>query len=604
LTAAQASRKIAPQPGGAPMNEFESNDKKAGFSMKLWRGERMCLIGFDVDNPEPDLVGFAIECREPGKPSFLPLLNRLAFSYDAPVADAVTGARKFPSTEAPFQKFRWVHFPHEPRAGLYAYRATKMHMPQDGKLKKGTALELSVSLDPVTYDGFLDVGFTRNFASSQAFRDKFPNKDIDEIGKKIIPSSADAGLSFKKFPGDIYDWLGFEAHDLIFGFLDSVVADGDVTLDVFAYDFNEPDLLARLEKLGHRLRAIVDDSTTKKKGVTTGHGTAASAESKAAKKLASSAGAANVKRTHFSKLQHHKVFIAKRHGKPFKVLVGSTNFSFRGLYIQANNVLVFDQPDVAQLYASVFEAAFKNPDAFKADALASKWHLVQAAGQPAVHFCFSPHTSSDLSLNPVRGAIDQANSSVLYSVAFLNQIKSGPTKEAFDRLMTRPVFSYGVVDKASGMEIKKPDGSVGLVDFAFLADKAPEPFKSEWSGGKGINVHHKFVVTDFSEPTAKVFTGSSNLSPTGETGNGDHLIMIEDRKIAIGYAIEALRVFDHLHFRSRMRDALKQTGSGHAKAPESLKLRKPTAISGKPAWFPEYYVAASQRERDRELFAR
>jgi len=34
------------------------------------------------------------------------------------------------------------------------------------------------------------------------------------------------------------------------------------------------------------------------------------------------------------------------------------------------------------------------------------------------------------------------------------------------------------------------------VDFAFLAKRAPEPFKSEWSGGKGINVHHKFVVPD------------------------------------------------------------------------------------------------------------
>ena len=34
------------------------------------------------------------------------------------IATAVTGARKYPSTQAPFQKFRWIDFPFEPR-GAY-----------------------------------------------------------------------------------------------------------------------------------------------------------------------------------------------------------------------------------------------------------------------------------------------------------------------------------------------------------------------------------------------------------------------------------------------------------------------------------------------------
>ena len=36
--------------------------------------------------------------------------------------------------------------------------------------KDSFSLKRSISLDPVTYPGFLDVGFTRNFAPSQAFR--------------------------------------------------------------------------------------------------------------------------------------------------------------------------------------------------------------------------------------------------------------------------------------------------------------------------------------------------------------------------------------------------------------------------------------------------
>jgi len=583
------------------MSDFENRKTDDGFTLKLWRGERTCLLGFDVKHPEPDFVGFAIECRPPGENDFFPLSNRISFSSGNPATGGVTGARKFPSLEAPFQKFRWVHFPFEPKKGDYRYRATKMHMPSDGTLKKGKSITLPISLDPVTYADFLDVGFTRNFASSQAFRDRFPDvANVEEEASKLLPERADDGLDFVKSDAEIYDWLGFEARDLIFDFLDRAVKDTKITLDVFAYDFNEPDLLARLEKMKKRLRIVIDDSTDKKEdGTLQGHGTPGSAESQAAKRLRASAGAANVKRTHFKNLQHHKVFVARRNGSPVRVLAGSTNFSFRGIYIQSNNVLVFDDADVAGLYGRVFDAAFADPSSFPSEDLARTWHVVEKNGKPRLQFCFSPHPSSDLSLNPVRGAIDQATSSVFYSVAFLNQIKSGPTKEAFDRLMQRPVFSYGVSDKRGRLEVRKPDGSIGLVDFAFLAKNAPEPFRSEWSGGRGINVHHKFVVTDFNLPTAKVFTGSSNLAPSGEKGNGDHLILIEDRRVATGYAIEALRIFDHLHFRTMMKAAKKPAGGKK----ERLELKKPTAISGKPAWFESSYVPDSRRARDRELFS-
>ena len=103
--------------------------------------------------------------------------------------------------------------------------------------------------------------------------------------------------------------------------------------------------------------------------------------------------------------------------------------------------------------------------------------------------------------------------------------------------------------------MKKPDGTFGIVDFNYLVGITPMPFKAEWSGGEGIHEHHKFVVTDFSLRSAKVFTGSSNLSPSGEAGNGDNLVMVEDPRVATSYAIEALRVFDHLHFRTVMSDA-------------------------------------------------
>ena len=174
------------------MSDFTDQANKEGFYSKLWRGERMTLIGFDVDEPEPDFVGFAIEFKAPGEREFKPLLNRIAFSYSRPAAEAVTGARLFDSREAPFQKFRWVHFPAEPKDGRYRYRVTKRHMRDDKTLFSGTSMELDLSLEQVTYDEMVDVGFTRNFASSQAYREQFGNNP------NIIPAESEDGLEFEK----------------------------------------------------------------------------------------------------------------------------------------------------------------------------------------------------------------------------------------------------------------------------------------------------------------------------------------------------------------------------------------------------------------------
>lgn len=567
------------------MDGFTNSKTIDGFSVKLWRGERMALIGMDVDEPEPDLAGFSIEVQSPGSDTFQPLRNRLNFAYGGtPAVEAVNGYRNYPSTEAPFQKFRWIHFPYDPKGGEYTYRVTKKHMKDDGSLVNGTSITLDISLDVAVYEGFLDVGFTRNFASSQAYADKYKNNE------GVIPVEADQGLDFKKIPGDVYQWLGFEAYQLIFDFLNDVAGDETLDLDFFAYDLNEPDIVGLLEQIGPRLRAIIDNSGEHKPDT--------SAESQAAERLAKSAGADHVQRMHFSGLQHNKVLIAKRNGEAVRVLFGSTNFSFRGIYIQANNALVFRAPEAAGLFEEVFDLAFTNPKGFASNPVAKQWHLVQITGKPPVHFCFSPHKDADLSLSPVGAAIDQATSSVFFSIAFLNQAKSGAVREAIDRLEEKTVFSYGISDRANGLNVKKPDGSTGIVDFEFLAKNAPEPFKSEWSGGTGIHEHHKFVVTDFNLPTAKVFTGSSNLSVSGEEKNGDNMVMIEDPMVATSYAIEALRIFDHLHFRSWMQDASADGGE------ESLTLKKPTAISGKPAWFEEYYVEGSQAANDRKLFSR
>ena len=168
-----------------------------------------------------------------------------------------------PSTNAPIQKFRWVHFPwHADKDGEFLYRVTPMFMDQSGTLSRGEPQEASIALMRETIPGKLNVAFTRGYVSSQSFVEKFaPDRKLGTL----IPDNAKDGLTFKpthKEAEEAYAWMGFEARASILEVLDeAIAAKADVRL--IAYDFNMPEIVTRLERLGKRLKVIIDDSTAK-----------------------------------------------------------------------------------------------------------------------------------------------------------------------------------------------------------------------------------------------------------------------------------------------------------------------------------------------------
>jgi phosphatidylserine/phosphatidylglycerophosphate/cardiolipin synthase-like enzyme len=164
------------------------------------------------------------------------------------------------------------------------------------------------------------------------------------------------------------------------------------------------------------------------------------------------------------------------------------------------------------------------------------------------------------------------------------------------------IFSYGISDhkvpglddETAGVDVQKPDGKVALVNPTALGKDAPEPFKSEPTGGGGTRMHHKFIVIDFDKPTARMYMGSYNFSVAADTSNGENLLLVRDRRIAVSYVVEALRIFDHYHFRVAQLEA--------ATAKKKLVLARPPGKPGERAWWEEDYTNA-RKIRDRELFA-
>jgi phosphatidylserine/phosphatidylglycerophosphate/cardiolipin synthase-like enzyme len=103
-------------------------------------------------------------------------------------------------------------------------------------------------------------------------------------------------------------------------------------------------------------------------------------------------------------------------------------------------------------------------------------------------------------------------------------------------------------------------------------------------------MHHKFVVLDFNLASARVYTGSYNFSGPADTKNGENLIRIRDRRVAVSYTIEAIRLFDHYHFRVKQLQA--------STALSTLELQEPPAAGQNAWWFEDYSVPVKIRDRD------
>lgn len=564
--------------------QVSGGNAAALFTLKLHRGDGMTLIAMNwkTGKPTKDFVGFAIEYKEPGGDRFFPLKNRLAFRG----GDDVINPRKLSTRLSPIQKFRWVHFPRNAElAGDFLYRVTPVFMNAQDELSYGDFQEAAIELRRETYPGQLNVTFTRGFVSSQAFVDRYESAGPIST---LLPAKAVDGLTFKPThpkTGEALSWMGFEARSAILELLDQAIADTTAQVRVVAYDLSERDIVSRLEQLGPRLTIIIDDSAD--------HGEAHSGETQAATRLEASAGAAQVKRQHMLNLQHNKLIIVE--GQTHRVVCGSTNFSWRGLFVQSNNAIVLQGEKAVKPFRKAFDAYWSQAANAFGDTASARFTSLGLDGIDA-RAAFSPHGPSNALLETIAKDIaDKTSSSLLYSLAFLFQT-SGPVRDAIKKVSSKKdIFVYGISDrKVGGLELQKPDGNLAPVFPSALSKNVPAPFQEEPTGGGGIRLHHKFVVIDFDKPTARVYLGSYNFSSPADLKNGENLLLIRDRRIAVSYVVEALRIFDHYHFRVVQQEA--------KEARTELVLARPPRKAGEKPWWAEDFTNA-RKIRDRKLFA-
>jgi len=203
--------------------------------------------------------------------------------------------------------------------------------------------------------------------------------------------------------------MGFEAREAILDVLDQAIADTGAQVRVVAYDLNQPDIVTRLEKLGPRVKVIIDDSAD--------HGAKGSAENEAEQRLIKLK--IEVRRQHLASLQHNK-FIAVNGPKAQLAVCGSTNFSWRAFYVQNNNALVLQGKDAVKPFLEAFDNYWNNSTGKPAADVAGfaattsvKWAGLGLTGIDAM-IAFSPHSASNALLKTIADDVQTSTTSSLF----------------------------------------------------------------------------------------------------------------------------------------------------------------------------------------------
>jgi hypothetical protein len=152
----------------------------------------------------------------------------------------------------PLPEFRWLHVPTSSfdareEFGTYKYRVTPRYMTNDklAPLDTNLTVEIEMEVEPFR-KGKLKIGFTRGFMISQAYSRRFGNDtSIRPKNDELLFDISDTSGTYPeelKFVGgkkysykDQYEWMGWQAHDLLFNTLAEMKNDAAITVDIFAY---------------------------------------------------------------------------------------------------------------------------------------------------------------------------------------------------------------------------------------------------------------------------------------------------------------------------------------------------------------------------------
>ncbi|MHB9038930.1 MAG: phospholipase D-like domain-containing protein [Armatimonadota bacterium] len=270
--------------------------------------------------------------------------------------------------------------------------------------------------------------------------------------------------------------------------------------------------------------------------------------------------------------------------KPQAVLCGSTNFTYNGVYCQANVIHIVERDEIAQSYLKLFDHIADGADQSATKQFISDNNTIDP--KSVVFAGFSPR-AKQADLKEFVRTIKSTKRDVLFSTAFEmhRDIQDALLGQAHDSILR-----YGLSNSELDITGYHADRTANFTSTAYL-DEGLDGWLRETMLNRGgrILIHTKVVVVDFTSDAPTVISGSHNLSNNASANNDENYLIIRgDSDVADCYGCEVMRLYDHYRFRYSVK-----IGTGH----------KVPALVENDSWTDRYFGGDNLATLDRIMFA-
>ena len=512
------------------------------MQVKVYANSDDTFVVWKTDGPITACRGFAIQKRRDGSSKIEVVPNYVGWGEKGVAAPQ-------PSTDWPIQRYMWCDYKAKSGEKL-SYRIVPVVGPDADHLHpaedQASEWTTEITLHP---DGTAGIAayFNRGIVASQWLsRVLGPGKSGEKQRKlaEIIEDPEDRTRMF----------LGGELRNAMLKLLADAKKRG-VEVHAALYELDDPELTEALGALGDKANVILANGSTKKKTID---------PNKEARKALTKAGVTVYKRmTAPRHLAHNKfLVISDTKGDPQSVWTGSTNWSKTGLCTQANNGILFTNPDLAKVYLKQWEQLRDAKSTFARAELAAVNSKSVAIGNPpkTVKVWFTP-VDEEADLDEVRELIAGAKEGILFVM-----FNPGPKGTLLNAIIERQddpgLVVRGVVNqdpstaKNPVLIFRRHEVLRGSFQVALPAaignDKRalywiPELKKKQ---GAWAMVHSKTIIIDPFGADPVVITGSHNLGPKASKGNDDNLVIVKgDSELAATYAVNIEAIYASYRWR-------------------------------------------------------
>jgi phosphatidylserine/phosphatidylglycerophosphate/cardiolipin synthase-like enzyme len=527
-----------------------------GLTLTVYAGTTGVQLAWDAEEGlREDLLGFAIKRYGGTHPEGAWLQGGIGF----PAQHHPPG--EFLDTHlAPIQAFRWGDYTVRPDTD-YRYELVPMYAPADA-LRPGATASTTLRTEKLDVAPH-SIAFNRAVAASQAYSRRFGEADPHEN------AAARA-------------WLARGLDDFIDAFI--ARAGGDSALDIVIYEYEleriRQALLAAAVR-GASVRIVYHAASGDEQTATNAANIAADGWPRDAVRPRVTSNICHDKTIVFSR-------VANGERRPEAVLTGSTNWTFNGLYYQANVGHVVDDGDVARRYLALFEQLFAGATPSDMRAWLADNDPVpsgEAVDEP-LQLLFSPRPDRS-DLDYYVSLIGGATRSLIFATAF--DLDDAVLSALAGEGGARRILRYGLQNSASRVTGYNRDLARNFTATGRLRS-APDEFLQEHTPGQrgGILMHAKVILLDFDTARPTLISGSANYSVDSSENNDENTLVIRgDARVADIYLAELFRLFDHYRFRYNWSHpaAAGEEGGG-------TEARR-AVLDDTPAWTDRYYADAN-----------